>query len=186
LALRRTKLFMSATPSLIPAPHTDLIANVFDALPLPAFVVDHDFNIVDFNLAGVRLLDRVPYAVLRLRGAEQLQCIHSVETADGESSAPCQECVAKNFVRAVFGQSPAPRDTRRLWLTNAGKAEEVDFLITVAPIPDESEPLALLILDDAEELSALLSSKERAGRPASSSPDSKVRAKARGRKKDNS
>jgi hypothetical protein len=177
---------MSASPSLIPAPHTDLIANVFDALPLPAFVVDHDFNIVDFNLAGVRLLDQVPFAVLRLRGAEQLQCIHSVENADGEASEPCQECMAKNFVRAVFSQAQAPRDTGRLCLTTAGKAEDVDFVISVAPIPDESEPLALLILDDAAELSALLPPKGRAGRPASSSPDSKVRAKAHGRKKDNS
>jgi hypothetical protein len=38
-------------------------------------VVDHDFNIIDFNLAGAKLLDRVPFAVLRLRGGGQLQCI---------------------------------------------------------------------------------------------------------------
>jgi hypothetical protein len=37
-----------------------------------------------------------------------------------------------------------------------GKETEVEFLITVAPIADESGPMALLILDDAQELSALL------------------------------
>jgi PAS domain-containing protein len=177
---------MSASPSPLPAPNTDLIANVFDAFPLPAFVVDHDFNIIDFNLAGARLLDRVPFAVLRLRGGEQVQCIHSIETADGAATAACEDCIVKNFVREVFAQATACRKTGRLRLTREGKAADVDLLITVAPIPDESEPLALLILDEVGELSALLESKGRAATPASSSPDSKARAKAPGRKTGNS
>jgi PAS domain-containing protein len=177
---------MSASPAPLPTPNTDLIANVFDALPLPAFVVDHDFNIVDFNLAGARLLDRVPFAVLRLRGGEQVQCIHSAEAADGAATQACEECIVKNFVREVFSQAQASRNTGRLRLTREGKAADVDFLITVAPIPDESEPLALVLLDDAGELSALLEAKDRPAIPASSSPDSKARAKARGRKTGNS
>jgi PAS domain-containing protein len=177
---------MSASPAPLPTPNTDLIANVFDALPLPAFVVDHDFNIVDFNLAGARLLDRVPFAVLRLRGGEQVQCIHSAEAADGAATQACEECIVKNFVREVFAQAQASRNTGRLRLTRDGKAADVDFLITVAPIPDESEPLALVLLDDAGELSALLEAKDRPATPASFSPDSKARAKARGRKTGNS
>ena len=62
----------------------------------------------------------------------------------------------------------------------------MDFLITVVPIPDESEPLALLILDDVGELRTLLAAKERLVTPASSSPDSKARAKVRDRKTGNS
>jgi len=177
---------MSASPSLLPAPNTDLIANVFDALPLPAFVVDRDFNVVEFNLAGARLLDRVPFAVLRLRGGDQLQCTHSTESAGGAAAEACRECIVKNFVREAFAQAKASRKTGRLRLTREGKAADADFLITVAPIPDESEPLALLILDDAAELSALLESNDRTATPASSSPDSKAPAKARGRKTGNS
>jgi len=177
---------MSASPSLLPAPNTDLIANVFDALPLPAFVVDHDFSIVDFNLAGAKLLDRVPFAVLRLRGGDQLQCIHSTEAADDAAAEPCQECIVKNFVREVFGQTQARRNTGRLQLTNDGKKSDVDFLITVVPIPDESEPLALLLLDDAPSLSALLHQQGHPVSPASSFPGSKGPAKEPGRKKDSS
>jgi PAS domain-containing protein len=177
---------MSASSSPLPAPDTDLIANVFDVLPLPAFVVDHDFNVIEFNLAGARLLDRVPFAVLRPRGGEQLQCIHSIETADDAATEACQECIVKNFVKEVFDEAKACRKTGRLRLTNEGKPAEVDFLITVAPIPDESEPLALLVLDDIAELSALLESKCRTATPASSSPDSKARGKAPGRKTGNS
>jgi hypothetical protein len=171
---------MSPCAFPLPVPNTDLIANVFDALPLPAFVVDHDCNVIDFNLAGAKLLDRVPFAVLRLRGGEQLQCLHSIATGDDEAAQACQECIVRNVMRQVFDEPKACRKTRRLRLTGAGKPADVDFLITVAPIPDESEPLALLILDDAAELSNLLAI------PVSSSPDSKARAKARGRKKGNS
>jgi PAS domain-containing protein len=177
---------MSASPSLLQSPKTDLIANVFDALPLPAYVVDHDFNIVDFNFAGAKLLDRVPFAVLRLRGGDQLQCIHSAEAADDAATTPCQECIVKNFVREVFSQTQARRNTGRLQLTNNGKKSDVDFLITVVPIPDESELLALLLLDDAPSLSALLHQQGHPPSPASSFPGSKGPAKERGRKKDSS
>jgi PAS domain-containing protein len=181
---------MSASASSLPTPTTDLIANVFDSLPLPAFVVDHDFNIVDFNLAGAKLLDRVPFAVLRLRGGDRLQCVHSAEAANAGAAQACEDCIVKNFAREVFAQAVTRRSTGRLRLTRDGNAADVDFVITVAPIPDESEPLALLILDDAAELSGLLESvlqsRERTAIPASSSPDSKAPAKERGRKTDSS
>jgi PAS domain-containing protein len=177
---------MSASPAQLHAPNTYLIANVFDVLPLPAFVVDHDFNIIDFNLAGAKLLDRVPFAVLRLRGGDQVQCIHSIETGDGDATPACQECKVKNFVKEVFDEGKACRKTERMRLTREGKPADVDFLITVVPIPDESEPLALLILDDVGELRTLLAAKERLVTPASSSPDSKARAKVRDRKTGNS
>lgn len=177
---------MSPSPAPLPAPGTDLIANVFDALPLPAFVVDHDFNVIDFNLAGAKLLDRIPFAVLRLRGTEQQQCLHSTEGADGLATAACQECLVKNFVREVFGETKSCRKTGRLRLTDDGTAADVDFLITVASIPDESEPLAVLILDDTAELSTLIAPKHRSTTPVSSSPDSKARVRARAHKTGNS
>jgi hypothetical protein len=177
---------MSPSTSILPAANTDLIANVFDVLPLAAFVVDHDFNVIDFNFAGAKLLDRVPFAVLRLRGGDRLQCIHSIETADGAATQACQECIVKNFVKEVFDDAKVCRKIGRMRLTREGKAAaEVDFLITVVPIPDESEPLALLILDDVGELSSLVESKGRPATPASSSPGSKAPVKARGRKTGN-
>jgi hypothetical protein len=174
---------MSPSPSLLPAPNTDLIANVFDVLPLPAFVVDHDFNVIDFNFAGARLLDRVPFAVLRMRGGDKLQCIHSIEAGDGAATQACEECLVKNFVKEVFADAKACRKTQRMRLTREGKPPaEVDFLITVVPIPDESEPLALLILDDVGELSTLLEAKDHTATPASFSPGSTARATTPGRK----
>jgi hypothetical protein len=177
---------MSASTAQLPAPNTDLIANVFDAVPLPAFVVDHYFNIIEFNLAGAKLLDRVPFAVLRLRGGHHLQCMHSIESPEGGATGACQQCIVKNFVKEVFDEGKACRKIERMQLAREGMTAEVDFLMTVVPISDESEPLALMILDDVGELQALLESKEPAAIPASSSPDSTGPVKVPGRKTDNS
>jgi len=162
-----------------------LIANIFDVLHSAAFVVDRDFNIIDFNLAGARLLDRAPFAVLRLRKGKQVLCMHTLDT-EGETAEACPECVGKNFVREIFCQASAHRSIGRLHLLTEGKLAHVDYVITVAPVADETEPLALVVLDDAAELSALLESARPPLTPASSSPDSKAHAKARGRKTDNS
>jgi len=162
---------MSASPSPLPANDTDLLSSVFDALPIAAFVVDQEFCVVDFNLAGAKLLDRVPFALLRLRGGEQVQCIHSNEDTDGHTSGACDECVTGNFVREVFAEGLPVRKTGRIRLTRAGKESNLDFVVTVAPILDEQQPLALLVLDDAGELSKLVESRTKAGL-ASSSPDS--------------
>jgi len=178
---------MSASPAPLPSSHTDLIAHVFDVLPLPAFVVDRDFNVIDFNLAGARLLDRIPFAVLRLRGGDPRHCIHTIEAGEGTATQACQECIVKNFVRDVFDEAKSFRKTAQIRVAREGEAAaEMNFLITVVPIPDESEPLALLVLDDLEELSALLAPGKGRATPASSFPDSKARARARGRRTGNS
>lgn len=139
---------MSPRPVPFPICDTDLVSSVFDALPLAAFVVDRDYCVVDFNVAGARLLERVPFAVLRLRGGEQVECVHSTGNGDDAPTEACQECVIGNFVREVFDAGRGTRKIGRIRLTRGGKASDLDFLVTVAPIPDDVEPLALLILDD--------------------------------------
>jgi PAS domain-containing protein len=163
----------SALPSVY---ETDLLANVFDALPLPALVVDAEARIIDFNFTATRMLEQVPFAALRPGVGEALHCIHSTESLGGcGHSEACADCVIRNSVRDVFNHGKPSRKVARIALTRDGLQTRVDFLITVAQVPGESEPLALLILDDAAELSALLT-------PASSSPGSRDRGTAPGRK----
>jgi len=144
------------SPSLVP--DSDLAANVFDAMPMPVFVVDREFNVVDFNLARAQLLDRIPFAVLRLREAAQQQCVHSIETADCASAQACRECVVYNFVRQVADEPKACRKAALLRLNAEGQDADVAFLVTIAPIPGEAEPLSLLILDEATTLPTALAS----------------------------
>ncbi len=83
---------------------TDFLANVFDALPLPALVVDSDVRIVEFNVAAARFLANFPFAVFRPSAGDALHCIHSTEAPRGCGHAEaCQDCVIRNSVRDVFG-----------------------------------------------------------------------------------
>lgn len=125
------------------------------------------------------MLERVPFALLRLRGGEQVQCIHSNEDETGDVSEACQDCVTGNFVREVFEEGLPVRKAGRIRLTRAGKQSDLDFVVTVAPILDEQQPLALLVMDDAGELSNLVDSRAAQASPASSSPDSTDRATMR-------
>ncbi len=174
-------------PAPLPSYDTDPLAAVFDALPAAALVVDSDVRIVDFNLAAAGLLERVPFAVLRPLAGEALACIHSAEAPEECGHAPaCQDCVIRNSVRAVFDGAKACRGVGRMELGRGGATSAADFLVGVTPIPNESEPLALLILEDAAALSRLLRAGRRTATPASSSPDSKARGRARARKTGNS
>lgn len=166
-----------AVPS---AYQTDLLANVFDALPLPALVVDSDVRIIEFNLAAAKMLEGVPFAVIRPTAGYALHCFHSADDVQGCGQAEaCQDCGIRNSVRDVLAGAKPGRKVVHMSLIRDGQPVDVNFLVTAALVPDEPEPLALLILDDAAELSGLLS-------PASSSPGSKAREKARGHKKGNS
>ena len=52
---------------------------ILDAFPSPVFIVDQDMRIIDLNAAGARLVGEGKTSVLRRKGGEVLQCIHSKE-----------------------------------------------------------------------------------------------------------
>lgn len=148
-----------AVPSF---PKTDFMAVIFDAMPLPALVVDRQACIVEFNVAGAKLLERIPFAVLRPNAGEAIRCIHTIEDPASCGQAPaCERCIIWNSLRAVFDEGRPGRTTGRLSFFKDGQRAEEDFLVTTAPIPGETEPFALLILEDARELSGLLEASAR-------------------------
>ena len=53
---------------------------LFDAMPLPVFVVDDDMCIFDYNAAAAKLLGKGKRLIVRHRGGEVLNCIHAAET----------------------------------------------------------------------------------------------------------
>ena len=166
---------------------TDLLANIFDVLPVPVLVIDKDVRIIDFNVATARLLESVPFAVVRQGAGETFACIHSSEAPGGcGHGETCHECVIRSSVREAFESGMACRKLGRMDLVRAGKAERFEFLVTAAPIPDESEPIALLMLEDATELWRLLAAGPNPPNPASFFPGSKDPAKARDHKTGNS
>lgn len=133
---------------------------LFDALPVPTFVVGDDMCIIDFNFAAARLLKRVPGETVGQRGGEVLRCVHAVETPGGCGDAPaCSDCTLRNSTKEAFCTGKTVRRIGRMDLTRDTKTTSVDMLVTVAPIESETESVALLMLEDMNELAALFLAK---------------------------
>jgi PAS domain-containing protein len=131
---------------------TDFHVTVFEAIPSPVFVVDRDLCIIDFNAAAAKLPDPVVFTAFRPRAGDELRCINSEAGGCGSSPA-CRECGIRNSMREAISGGYVCRRAVRMHLRRDGaNVEEVDFLITAAPFRDGSEPLALLILEDLEEI----------------------------------
>ncbi|MEI7808477.1 MAG: PAS domain-containing protein [Verrucomicrobiota bacterium] len=123
---------------------------IFDALPLPAFIVDEDVRILDFNPAAEKLLGFAPKSALRRRGGEVFHCVQVGKAGCGKSKS-CKNCAIRNSVadaikglntRRKFCQ-PELRDSRGVVL--------VSLFVTASLLPETSPPQALLVLEDVAE-----------------------------------
>ena len=129
---------------------------ILNAMPCPVFIVESDVRIIDFNAAAGMLLDANREEVIHQRAGEILHCLHSTESPEGCGHAPaCKDCPVRNLVNcALLGESPQRR-TARLQLLPQGQLIESLFLITVAPLVFENVRLAVVILEDIQEIALL-------------------------------
>ena len=133
--------------------HRDFLRAVLDANPSFMFVVDEDVRIVEFNQAAGRFLSAGRDQVLRQRGGDALQCLHSTETPEGCGHAPyCQTCVVRNSVKEAFRGEEVVRRKARLELIANEKIKEIYALITASPFLYEGKRLSLLVIEDISEL----------------------------------
>jgi len=137
------------TSSPEPKPNYMLDRTILSALPIPAFVVDHDVQIVDMNSAAAQLCDQDSNAAHKSRGGDALHCLHSTEVPDRCGRAPlCQQCVIRNSVMmSLRGQSVNRARMSMDFLPESGQKTR-ELLISTSPIQASSERLALLIIED--------------------------------------
>ena len=132
----------------------DYLRAIFDAIPLPAFIVDEDVRILDYNVAGGKLLGPEANLALHRRGGDALHCIHSTSKGCGQSE-PCEDCVIRNSVKRVFAGGGTHRQTHKAELRSGGNTVIIDLLVTTTRLPDPDARGALLILENVSELLTL-------------------------------
>jgi PAS domain-containing protein len=126
---------------------------LLDAVPLPIFVVDDDVRIFDFNAAAAPYLSREKRDVLLRRGGEVLHCIHATDVAEGCGRGPkCDDCVVRNAVRAASQGNQVVRRQTEMELRQNGRSQNIQLLVTAAPVVCRGQRLVLLVLEDASEL----------------------------------
>jgi hypothetical protein len=132
-----------------------LLRTVFDTMPIPAFIVDDDLRIQDFNTAAGHLLGPEPQLALHRRGGDALHCINSEASGCGRS-ARCKDCVIRNSVNKAFSGGATHREIHRADLRSDGKKKRsIDLLVTATALPGTEPRSALLILEDISELLTL-------------------------------
>ena len=125
---------------------------LFDAIPLPALVVDEDVAIQDFNAAAEDFLGRDPALALHQRCGEALHCLNSEAKGCGQSER-CQECVIRQGVRQAVEGKDRQRWPHRATLRIGKCLVPINLRVTTSLLPYTEKPRVLVILDDAERIS---------------------------------
>ena len=137
-----------------PAPTSDYLRTVLDAVPAPIFVVDDDLRVLDSNLAGKQVAGGdAPTGLQRLCG-EVLRCLHALESEHGCGTTRfCDDCAIRNTTAAVRDGNAVHRERADMWLQDSdGRRRMAHFLVTASPFTHDHDPLVLLILEDITEV----------------------------------
>ena len=129
------------------ADRVQYLRTVFDTMPLPAFIVDEDVRIHDFNSAAVEFLGPNPALALYRRGGEAFHCIHAGVNNCGGAEA-CKDCVIRNSVIKAMSGKATCREIHKAELRTRHGTTNIDLLITTSLLPYTDTPQALVILED--------------------------------------
>lgn len=122
---------------------------LLDAVPLAILVVDEELRILDFNAAAALMVNGEMRAIIRRRGGEALQCIHSTDVPGGCGKGPfCQDCIIRDSVTAAIRKQELTRREGRVELVVGAATREIQMLVTAAPFALEGQTRAMLILED--------------------------------------
>ena len=121
---------------------------LFDAMPMPVFVVDDAVRILECNAAAARLFGPDKQAIVKRRGGEVLHCVHAMEVPEGCGHAPaCPDCPVRKSVRAATRGRRVTRQEARMELAAGGKTTKVNLQISCSAFTYERSKFILLVLE---------------------------------------
>jgi PAS domain-containing protein len=121
---------------------------LFDAMPMPVFVVDEDVSLLEYNTAAAQLIGANKQVILHHRGGEVLHCIHATEHPEGcGRSKACTRCVVRKAVGAAFKGQEIRREPAQLELRQGTKKRRVNLQVSCRSVDYEGHAFALLILE---------------------------------------
>lgn len=130
----------------------DFLQTLFDAVPLPLFVVDGDVQVQLLNRAAASAFDLSNEAAYKHRGGDLFGCLFAEGPEGCGQHSACADCVVRNAVgEAIKGTAVMRRKTVMTFVRN-DEMQEGNFLVTAAPFVYEGTTFALLTLEDINEL----------------------------------
>ena len=121
---------------------------LFDAMPLPVFVVDSGFNILEHNAAAARPAVEGWQTRKRRRGGDVLECLRATESPEGCGHSPaCSRCGLREAVNAAFRGQPVTRQWAAMELNQRGKPAKVNLRVSCQPFTYGKGNFVLLVLE---------------------------------------
>jgi PAS domain-containing protein len=121
---------------------------LFDAMPMPVFVVDEDVCILECNATAIKLLGKSKQSLIGKRCGEALHCIHALEVPEGCGRSPdCGECVVRKSVRAASRGRSVVRHEAKMKFGRNGNRAKANLRVTCQPFTYERRTFILLILE---------------------------------------
>ncbi len=125
---------------------------LFNAMPMPVFVVDKDVSILEYNTAAATLLGKKKKTVMLKRCGDVMQCLNSKETPEGcGHSSQCCQCVVRKAVGKAFeGQAVTRKPARVQWL-GKGSRSQMNLRVSTQPVKYDDQQFVLLLLEGLNE-----------------------------------
>jgi PAS domain-containing protein len=135
---------------------TDMLRTIFDAIPSLIFVVDGDVRIHEYNAVAAELLLDKREAVLKRRGGEVLNCLHSADVPEGCGHGPsCGNCIIRNSVHEAFLGNHIVRRRAKIEIIRDRNKVKIYALITASRFQSKGKQLVLLVIEDISEIAEL-------------------------------
>jgi hypothetical protein len=130
-------------------------SHLFNAIPVPLFIVDDDVRILDSNAAAQRIFGLSNVEIRSRRGGEVLHCLNS-RNPEGCGRAPaCENCVIRNSVADALKAVAVTQHPMKFEAVSDEKTAELELLITATPFPEAGKNAVLVIVEDITEFSKL-------------------------------
>jgi DNA-binding NtrC family response regulator len=128
---------------------------LFEANPNGILVVDAAHRVHAANQVVERLLGRRPEQLSGTRIGELFRCANASASVRCGNTPGCGDCRLMSAVASALAGSQAYRHRTQLSLGAAGQGPRIDVLVSASGIEHRGERLAVVILEDVTELSAL-------------------------------
>jgi PAS domain-containing protein len=131
----------------------DFLQRLLDAVPSIFLVVDEDVRIHFFNKEAEKIIGQDAEYILKKRGGEALQCLHSTETELGcGHSASCKNCQIRNAAKAAMDGRSVYRENVKMELNSDSHMRYVFYALTASPFDHDGKKLVLIILENISEV----------------------------------
>lgn len=125
-------------------------SQLFNAIPVPMFIVDNDVRILDSNAAADIAFGLTQRATRSRLCGETLHCLHS--------GPVCNSCVIRNAVSQCRQAVTTTQRPMKLEIDTGVEKGELELLISTSPLPEAGENAVLLIIEDITGISTLMAS----------------------------